>query len=470
MKGADTIKRNITLLFFLFLIFAVVSCATTGETTSSVTAATTTTPVPFVYDPIEVSAAVLTEERLSFKFFWEAVNGDPDSPGYGMITDRYHCDTGEVGAASIASIGFGLSALLAGVENGWVDREEAEERALGTLQTLQGLQRTHGFFYHFLNMHDGGRSGTSEVSIIDTALLICGAITVGEYFGGEIQTLAVALAESVEWDWYYNETRMCFYMGYSPGSGFSGYWDMYAEQLMVYILAAGSAQYSVGKEAYYHMKDLAARRSYGSSEIFYTSPAGTLFTYQFAHAWFDSARYLDKDGIDWFENSRQASIAAHDYAVAASTSYRTLSDVAWGLTASDGPDGYKGNYGNLPSTGGNYIDGTLAPCGAIGSMPFVPELVIPAINHYASLPRLQSKYGFRDAYNLGLTESALPSVKRPNAAIPEDGWYNPWVIGIDKGIEVLMIENYRSGLIWHYFMQSSLVRRGLTVLEFVPKP
>ena len=168
-------------------------------------------------------------------------------------------------------------------------------------------------------------------------------------------------------------------------------------------------------------------------------------------------------------DSVQASIAAHDYGIAASQAYETLSNVAWGLTASDGPDGYKGNYGNLPSTGGNYNDGTLAPCGAIGSIAFTPDLVIPAIEHYASIPNLQSKYGFSDAYNLGLTDTALPSVTKPLASIPVSGWFNDWVIGIDKGITVLMIENYRSGLIWHYFMQSDLVQSGLTELEFSKK-
>jgi hypothetical protein len=424
----------------------------------------------FIYDPIAVPAYVLEEERLSFKFFWEAVNGNPESRGYGMITDRYNVDTDALGAASIASIGFGLAALIAGVENDWIDYQEGYERALGTMNTLSSINRTHGFFYHFLNMNNGGRDGYSEVSIIDTALLIAGCLTAGEYFGGEVKAIATFLAESVEWDWYYHWDRMCFYMGYQPESGFSGYWEGYAEQLIMYVLAAGSTDYSVGKEAYTHMKTLSQKRQYGSSELFYTTHAGTLFTYQFSHAFIDFRHIVDQEGIDWFENSVQASIAAYDYAVAASVSYATLSDVAWGLTASDGPDGYKGNYGNLPSLGGKYIDGTLAPCGAIGSIVFTPELVIPAIENYASIPNLQSKYGFRDAYNLGLTETALPTVNRPSTPIPANGWFNEWVIGIDKGITLLMIENYRSNLIWHYFMQSEIVRRGLEVLEFTEKP
>ncbi|MFA5006898.1 MAG: glucoamylase family protein [Candidatus Izemoplasmatales bacterium] len=467
--------RLTALLLCLTALAGCVAATTLPPTTSATEAPTTTaettatTEAPYVYDPIAVSDAVLTEERLSFKFFWEVANGDPESVGYGMVSDRYNYASGTYSVASVASIGFGLSALPAGVANDWINLEEGYQRARGTLETMLSLTRTHGFFFHFLNMSNGGRAWNSEVSIIDTAILVCGAITAGEYFGGEVETLAEELASTVEWDWYYNAATDLFYMGYTPEHGFGGSWNMYAEQLMVYILAAGSLDHQVGKEAYDRMKSLATRKSYGTSGVFYNSPAGTLFTYQFSHAWFDSASMLDADGVDWFENSRRASIAAYEYAVAASQSYRTLSSVSWGLTASDGPDGYNGSYGNLPSNGGNVNDGTLAPCGAIGSIPFVPDLVIPAIEHYASIPALQGRYGFRDAYNLGLTEAALPSVRRPIAAIPANGWYDTDVIGIDKGVTVLMIENYRSGLIWHLFMKDASVRRGLEALGFTAR-
>ncbi len=439
---------------------------TATSTEPETTTTTATTAIAYVYDPIDVPAYVLEEERLAFKFFWEVANGDPESPGYGMISDRYNYETRAFGAASTASIGYGLSALLAGVENGWISRSEAYQRAYGTLVTIQGLERTHGFYYHFLNMDTGMRSGTSEVSIIDTAILMCGILTVGEYFGGAMQTLAETIYQGVEWDWYYDASRLMFYMGYQPGSGFSGHWDMYAEQLMIYLLAAGSTDHSVGGGAYYYMKSRTSVRSYGTSDPFYTAYAGTLFTYQFSHAWFDFREVVDRDGTDWFDNSVQASIAAYDYGQAVSQSYKTFSTVSWGLTASDGPDGYRGNYGNLPSLGGNYIDGTLAPCGAIGSIAFVPDLVIPTMEYYAGLEPLQGKYGFRDAFNLGVTDDALASVIRPNRIIPIGGWYNSDVIGIDKGITVLMIENYRSELIWYYFMQSDIVQRGFSVLEF----
>ncbi|MFH0993712.1 MAG: hypothetical protein V1761_05115, partial [bacterium] len=140
------------------------TATTTATTTTSAT--TATTEIAYVYDPLDVPDYVLEEERLAFKFFWEVANGDPESPGYGMISDRYNYETRAFGAASTASIGYGLSALLAGVENGWISRNEAYQRAYGTLVTLQGLERTHGFYYHFLNMDTGLRSGSSEVSII----------------------------------------------------------------------------------------------------------------------------------------------------------------------------------------------------------------------------------------------------------------------------------------------------------------
>jgi hypothetical protein len=418
-----------------------------------------------MYSPIEVSDAVLTEEELSFKFFWEVVNGDPESDGYGMISDRYNTVTHSYGDASIASVGFGLSAIAIGIENEWISYNEGYFRALHTLYTIQNMERTHGFFYHFVSMNDASRSGTTEVSIIDTSILLCGMILIGEYFGGEVLTLANEIYQGVEWDWYYNTDRMMFYMGYTPESGFGGYWDSYAEQLMIYFLAAASDNYSVGIEAYNQMKAHSERKKFGSSDYFYVSYPGTLFTYQYSHAFFDFRTALDSENINWFNNSIEASIAAHDYAIFQSANYKTYSTLAWGNTASDGPDGYRA-YGNLPAAGTIYVDGTLAPSGAIGSISFVPELVLPTIEYYASLSSLQGKYGFLDSYNLGLTESASSSIIRPNRPIVATGWFDTDVIGIDKGITLLMIENYRSSLIWDYFMQSDIIQKGFQELEF----
>ncbi|MBN2540540.1 MAG: hypothetical protein JXB08_03340 [Bacilli bacterium] len=414
---------------------------------------------------MEVADYVLEEERLSFKFFWEVVNGNPDSAGYGLIADRYNTATLSYGAASIASVGFGLAAIPIGIENDWVSYSEGYERVLGTLETINNLQRTHGFFYHFVDMESGTRIGSSEVSIIDTAIMLCGIIMAGEYFGGEIKTLGNEIYQAVEWDWYYSTNANKFYMGYTPESGFAGFWDAYAEQMMIYLLAAASDDYSVGKIAYDTMVNNTERKKYGTSDFFYASYPGTLFTYQYSHAFFDFRTAFDEDNVNWFNNSIEASIAAYDYAQFQSANYKTYSETAWGNTACDGPDGYRA-YGNLPAMGTIYIDGTLAPSGAIGSLPFVPDLALPAMEYYSGLERLQGKYGYLDSFNLGLTESASAYIIRPNRPIPVDGWWDTDVIGIDKGVTLLMIENYRSAMVWHYFMQSEIVQKGFEELNF----
>ncbi|MBI9010098.1 MAG: hypothetical protein JEZ05_08700 [Tenericutes bacterium] len=478
------IKKQIIILVLLLILFGFISCgettsstvittettsevmSTTTETATTETATTTlTTEYAYVYSPIDVPDYVLEEEKLSFKFFWEVVNGDPTSDGFGMIADRYNTVTKEYYAASIASVGYALAGLPAGVENNWISFNEGYNRALGTLRTIQSMDDIHGFFYHFISMDDTSRAGTTEISIIDTAIMICGAIVSAEYFGGEVKTLAYEIYQAVEWDWYYNSTAKMFYMGYSPEQGHFGGWDGYAEQLMLYFLAAASDDYSVGIEAYNMMKIRSERKQYGTSDYFYVSYPGTLFTYQYSHAFFDFRNALDSDDVDWFENSIQASIAAYDFAIFQSQNYKTYSETAWGNTACDGPDGYK-PYGNLPAIGTIQLDGTLAPGGAIGSIVFVPELVLPAMAYYNSLDSLQSKYGLLDAFNLGVTETAGDSIIRPIRTIPINGWFDTDVIGIDKGITLLMIENYRSGLIWDYFMRSEIILKGYEELGF----
>ncbi|MDD3477940.1 MAG: glucoamylase family protein [Candidatus Izemoplasmatales bacterium] len=462
-------KKTIGIFVLALLVFALSACnvdSTTTTTTTTTTDTTTTTETGYVYNPITVADYVLEEERLSFKFFWEVVNGDPTSAGYGMVSDRYNTATKTYGAASIASVGFGLAALPIGIENGWLSYQEAYERALGTMHTIENMQRTHGFFYHFVSMASSNRDGSSEVSIIDTAIMLCGMLTAGQYFGGEIQTIAEQVYQEVEWTWYYNDVRNQFYMGYTPESGFGGYWDSYAEQLMIYLLAAASDNYAVGKEAYDKMKAGSQRKSYGSSDFYYASYPGTLFTYQYSHAFFDFRTAFDQENINWFNNSVAASVAAYDYAdLFLKNNYLTYVGGGWGNTASDGPDGYRA-YGNLAAAGTIYIDGTLAPSGAIGSLPFVPDKAMEAFAYYESLEALQGKYGYLDSFNLGLTETASTSIIRPNRVIPVDGWFDTDVIGIDKGIEMVMIENYRSSLIWDIFMQNEIVQKGFEELGF----
>ncbi|UVI29071.1 glucoamylase family protein [Paenibacillus spongiae] len=399
-----------------------------------------------------VDAMLEEESRASFDFFWLEANTDAASDGYGLIADRA---PGNPGVSSVASTGFGLTALAIGAERGWVEKEAARERALGTIDTLLwNAEKEHGFLYHFLNMQDGTRASGSEVSVIDTAIAVNGALTAGVYFGGETMEKAKAFADQVEWPWFRDPAVNQFYMGYSPENGFSGYWDYYAEQLMMYILAAGSKTHPLSGDMFYAFER--SSRAYGEGEPFIHSWYGSLFTHQFSHAWFDFRGYQDREGVDWWANSVIASEASRQHAIDLSGTFKTFGPHAWGLTASDGPNGYNGRYGSPPSDRDDrehFTDGTVAPAAALGSIVFTPEASIAALKHYRSKPELWSEYGLADAYNEAITPK----------------WVGTDVIGIDKGITLLMIENYRSGFVWDLYMKNDYVQAGAKAIGLVPQ-
>jgi hypothetical protein len=394
----------------------------------------------------DIEEVVEYEMSGSFNFFWEQTNTEAGSPGYGLIRDRF---PGSPGIASIASVGFGLTAYPIGVEKGYISQQDGYDRANGTLDTLLAMDRVEGFFYHFVDMATGGRVWESEVSSIDTAILLMGALTAGQYFGGEVQSKAEELYDGVNWPWFVDETRDMFHMAYRPEEGFAGHWDFYAEQLIMYVLAAGSATYPLDDTTYYTFTRHYA--AYGEGEPFIHSWFGSLFTYQFSHAWIDFRDYTDKEGVNWFDNSVAASLAQVDFATDMDSDYETLGPEAWGLTASDGPDGYNGLYGAPPSGFDNrahFIDDTIPPAGAIGSIVFVPEQVVTAMLNYYSIEPLKGEYGFVDAYNL------------------TEDWYANDVIGIDKGITLLMLANYESDLVYKIVMQNHQILDGLARLQF----
>ncbi len=454
------IKKIATLLMIFSFTFLLISCDDGSETEIPSTPIDTETPINTkVYrDHVRtgVSQVILDELELGFNFFWELANDNTSSPGYGLIPDRFNTITGNPGSvASIASVGYGLTAIPIGVEAGWITREEGEDRAYRTLVTMQNLQRTHGFWYHFLDMNSGVRVWNSEVSIIDSAIMINGALVAGRFFGGRVQDLAYQLYEEMEWDWYFDPIANKFYMSYKPEDGFAGYWDMYGEQLMIYILAAGSPDYPVGKGAYQLMKFLSdkasATESYGS---FYLTWTGSLFTYQYSHSWFDFESYNDQTGFNWFTNSVNAVDAAIAFAKTQTSRFSGIHENSWGMSASDGPTGYVGPYGSGPSAGNAHVvDGTVPAYGAIGSIVFRPEKAIAAAEHYRTFDRFWSIYGFKGAYNLSYSTN---------------GWFAPDIIGIDKGIAVLMIENYLSGMIWEIYMEVPYIQTAIDVLDFVP--
>jgi hypothetical protein len=395
--------------------------------------------------------ALLEEEaRRSFQFFYEEANTDEQSPGYGLIRDK----TGEnaKNIASIASVGFGLSAFVIGVERGWISYEEAYKRVKGTLHTFyHHVEHAHGFFYHFVNMQTGKRNEQFHdcASIIDTSLFLNGALTTASYFEGEVEEYFQKIYERVDWNKYYDKERNVYYMGYHEDTGGFGQWDMYAEQMMQYFLGVASPTHAVPAKIY---QGFERRKLTYKDFTFYNSPGGALFTHQFSHAWFDFQSYLDSDGIDWFENSIIASKASRAFSIDQQANFKTYHQHAWGLTACEGPSGYI-----VPGTPPYYdevkmqLDGTVPPCGAIGSIVFTPEAVKETMNYYYHThPQLFGKYGFYDAYNEDI----------------EPTWYADIVIGIDKGISLLMIDNYLHGTTWKYYMKHPLIKQAVTKLGF----
>lgn len=389
------------------------------------------------------------ELKRSYNFFLKEANVNLNSQGYGLIKDKtIYADN----IASIASVGYGLAALIIGVTRGWISYKNAYIRANKTLDTfLNSVEGKNGFYYHFVNMETGRREWECEISIIDTAIFICGAITVGEFFGKEVKEKARKLYTNVNWEWYRNKDTNFFYMGYKEETGFWGAWDMYAEQLMLYVLGVASPTYPVNVKMYEDIKK--EKADYRDiKDIVYTY-CGTLFTYQFSHAWIDFRDKEDNNGINWFENSKKATIANREYCIENSKKFNTYGKDAWGLTACVGPNGYSGEYGAKPSLADvdKHNDGTITPSGPAGSIVFTPELSIKALeNFYNNFPKTWGKYGFIDGYNLEKEE-----------------WYSKEVIGIDKGISMLMIENYLTQLIWNTFMKNEYVKDGMEKLGIV---
>lgn len=391
---------------------------------------------------------IMKELRKSYNFFIKEANNNKESPGYGLIRDKTILAND---IASIASVGYGLAALVIGVKHKWLTFQKAYEKASRTLDTfINSVEGENGFFYHFVNMETGKREWNCEISIIDTAIFICGAITAGEYFGGSVKEKAGILYKRINWEWYRNKDTNYFYMGYKPETGFWGNWDLYSEQLMIYVLSAGSPTFPVDKSTYYNFKRNRADYK-NNKDIIYTY-FGSLFTYQYSHAWINFMDLIDSDGINWFENSIKATQANRQYCIDNANIFKTYGEDFWGLTAGLGPKGYS-SFGAKPCDVDLNIqnDGTVTPSGAVGSIVFTPKESIKAMEYYYNkFLKLWGKYGFKDGYNL---EGSKP-------------WFAKEYIGIDKGIEVLMIENYLNGTIWEYFMDNMYVKNGLKNLGF----
>ncbi len=404
-------------------------------------------------DSLDDEAFINFVEATAFDYFWYEAN-----PKNGLIKDR--STTGS--ASSIAAVGFGLSALTVGVDRGWLTREEAVERVLTTLeffwnspQSAEAANVTgyKGFYYHFLNMDTGMRSGTTELSTIDTALLMAGVIHAGEYFDGadedelRIRNLADSLYLRVEWDWAQPRPPRIGH-GWRPESGFIPFdWGGYNEAMIVYLLAFGSPTHGITSNAWTNWVSSYNFATYYGYQFVVFPP---LFGHQYTHAWFDfrgiQDAYMRARDLDYFENSRRATLANRAYAIDNPKNYPHYGENIWGLTASDVPTGYAAR-GAPPAQND---DGTIAPTAAGGSFPFTPEESLAALREMYKQYRTQIwwYYGFRDAFN------------------PPAQWFASAHLGIDQGPIVLMIENHRTGAIWEKFMQNEYVQAGLQKAGF----
>lgn len=420
-------------------------------------------------------------ERRTFRYFWNTTNRRN-----GMVPDRYPSPS----FASIAAVGFGLTAYVAGAERGYVSRAQARLRVLRTLRFLdqlpQGTEESgtagyKGFFYHFLHMHNGLRFETSELSTVDTALLLGGVLLCQSYFDrdngseAEIRELAERIYGRVEWPWAQNRPPLIS-MGWRPESGFIRFdWRGYNEAMLVYILALGSPTHPIADGAWDEwIKTYKDDWGKFSGQEFLSF--GPHFGHQYSHVWIDfrgiQDEFMRSKGIDYFENSRRATYAQRSYATDNPMRWRGYDSEIWGLSASDGPADTVQIFNNEERGFFTYAargtasprvldDGTIAPTASVASIAFAPEIVIPTIRAFRARfgEHLYQRYGFLDAVNPSFTFANVPL--RHGRVIPGVGWIADDYLGIDQGPIVAMIENYRSEVIWRTMQRNPHIRRGL---------
>jgi len=382
-------------------------------------------------------------ERASFLFFWEQAN-----PQTGLIKDRCNMRTKDTSlGASIASTGFGLSAICIADQREYISHQAARARVLQALSFLWHKLPTHrGFFYHFANINTGERMWDSEVSSVDTAILLCGVLTCRAHFqDDEIDELAHAIFDRVEWTWLAEDTSLLSH-GWTPELGFiPSRWDLYSELMMMYLLGMGSTTHPLDADVW----DAWKRTVFEYDGLRYIGSFAPLFVHQYSQAWFDFRGKRDKF-TNYFQNSVVATEVHRRFCVELNPQFSDYSDALWGITASDSVHGYVA-WGGPPAMGP--IDGTIVPAATGGSLPFMPASTLRVLHtihdHYQNA---WCRYGFIDAFN------------------PLTDWYDTDVIGIDVGITMLMAENLRTGFVWDTFMKNPEAQRGMQLAGFKPEP
>ena len=426
-----------------------------------------TSPADLAQPPQPLSDDALLErlQRGAFNYFLQAYN-----PRNGLVADTTRPDS----PASIAVIGFALSAYPVGVERGWIERGDAAQRTLVTLRFFMDCDKSgsaeatgyRGFYFHFLDMDRGTRVWHSEVSLIDTGFLMAGVLTAAAYFDAdtpeetELRRLADALYRGVDWCWAQREGAAVAH-GWKPECGFLNYgWEGYSEAILLYVLGLGSPTHPLTEKSFiawtitYQWENL-----YGQDFLY----AGPLFIHQFSHAWIDfrSIRdaFMREKGCDYFENSRRATFVQREYAIRNPGSFAGYGPDCWGISAGEGPSakprriaGRRQTFYGYAARGVPYgpDDGTISGSAMLSSLVFAPELVLPAL-------RALWARGEHD-------DGALIRASGFNATVAEagsDAWVSRGEFGLDQGIIVLMIENYRSGLPWRLGRRNPYIQTGL---------
>lgn len=381
--------------------------------------------------------------RRSFMFFWEQADATT-----GIVRDRAQNGgkpsnaSPEIG--SIAAVGFGLSGLCIAADRGWLPRADLVARARTTLGYFANSMAHHrGWYFHFINLRTGAREWKSELSSIDTALLLAGVLTVRRCFASDPQVVrhADTIYRRVDFQWMLAGHPTLLSHGWRPESGFlDARWARYCELMILYVLGIGAPDHAIPAESWQAW----SRPTMTFQHYTYVSHSDPLFVHQYAHAWIDfrGRRETGEKGIDWFQNSVIATRAHKAFCLSLSHEFPGYTEDVWGITASDSQKGYVA-WGGPPRHPA--IDGTVVPAAAAGSLMFAPEITLPALRAMRERfgDRVYGRYGFTDAFH------------------PTSGWVNPDVIGIDLGITLLSAENLRTGKVWRWFMANPEIGRAL---------
>ena len=464
-----------------------------------VPAPSATTPTPTLAPMSEAAFSEELTER-TFRYFWDTTDTEKC-----LAPDRWPSNP----FSSIAATGFALTAYGIGAERGYVTRAEAAERTRDCLRFywtapqgagVAGATGYKGFFYHFLKNDDGTRFRDVELSTVDTSLFLGGALFAQSYFDrddpveAEIRNLAEKIYTRVDWTFVQRTNTGTqarnlanshgITMGWKPEKGFETHdWVGYNEGMLVYVLALGSPTHPVGKDAW--DKGWAADlekdwdRYYGQEHLQFEP----MFGHQYSHVWVDFRGIRDDfmraKGIDYFENSRRATLAQRAYGADNPNKWAGYSADIWGWTASDGPGYSEGEYkvNGTPRNFNTYMargvsairvvdDGTIVPTAAGGSVAFAPEAAIPALMAMRTQygPRLYTRYGFKDAFNPSFTFTDADS--KSGEVDPVHGWVANDYLGIDQGPILAMMENHRSGLVWKVMRKNPHIVRGLKRIGF----